>query len=104
MVTSSVTREALRLFGLSVREARIERRMTLQELAERVGVSVPTVRRVEAGDPGVAIGTAFEVAAVLGIPLYTSDESARWREAQRLADRLALLPASVRQRQVDDDF
>ena len=37
------------------------------EVAERVGVSVPTIRKVESGDPTVAIGTVFEVASLLGI-------------------------------------
>lgn len=42
---------------------------------ERAGVSRGLLHRVEAGDAGVSIGAAFELAAVLGIPLF--DEPSR---------------------------
>lgn len=98
------TLEATRLLGSLISVARRERRWTLRDMAERLDVTVSTVRKVERGDPSVKLGTAFEAAAVLGIPLFGGRESRR-REAARAADRLALLPTSVRApRKIDDDF
>ncbi len=84
---------------------RRERRWTLQELADRVGVSYATMRKVERGDLTVALGVALEAAAVLGVPLFDEDRSRRRLEAARVDDRLALLPRRVRTPvEVDDDF
>jgi transcriptional regulator with XRE-family HTH domain len=102
---SPVTVQAAKLLGARVRLARRERRWTLQELAERVGVTHVTMRKVERGDLTVALGLAFEAAAVLGVPLFHEDPSRRMLEAGRVDDRLAVLPALVRRRaEIDDDF
>ncbi len=102
---SPVTVQTARLLGARVRLARRERRWTLQELAERVGVTHVTMRKVERGDLTVALGFAFEAAAVLGVPLFDEDPSRRKLEAGRVEDRLAVLPALVRKpTEVDDDF
>jgi transcriptional regulator with XRE-family HTH domain len=92
------------LLGARVRLARRERRWTLQELADRVGVTAVTMRKVERGDPSVRLGVAFEAAALTGVPLVDPDPSRRRLEAQRIDDRLAVLPRLVRRREIDDDF
>ena len=100
-----MTVEAAALLGARVRLARLEHRWTLEELAERVGVTHVTMRKVERGDLTVGLGVAFEAAAVLGVPLFHDEGSRRWLEAARVDDRLAVLPQSVRRpQQVDDDF
>jgi transcriptional regulator with XRE-family HTH domain len=100
-----MTVEAARLLGARVRLARRERHWTLQELAERVGVTHVTMRKVERGDLTVGLGVAFEAAAVLGVPLFHEDRSRRALEAGRVEDRLAVLPVLVRKRtEIDDDF
>ncbi len=102
---SPVALEAAQLLGARVRLARRERRWTLQELAERVGVTAVTMRKVERGDPTVGLGIAFEAAAVTGVPLFDPDRSRRSLEAARIEDRLAVLPQLVRgPATVDDDF
>jgi transcriptional regulator with XRE-family HTH domain len=102
---SPITVQAARLLGARVRLARRERRWTLQELAERVGVTHVTMRKVERGDLTVGLGVAFEAAAVLGVPLFHQDPSRRTLETGRVDDRLAVLPALVRKpTEVDDDF
>ena len=98
------TMEAIRLLGDRVALARRERRWTLAELAERVGVSVVTVRKVERGDPSVALGTAFEAAALVGVVLFHHDPERRSAEGEVVRSRLAVLPASVRASDADDDF
>ncbi len=100
-----MTVEAARLLGARVRLARRERHWTLQELAERVGVTHVTMRKVERGDLTVGLGVAFEAAAVLGVPLFHEDRARRALEAGRVEDRLAVLPVLVRKRtEIDDDF
>lgn len=102
---SHQTVEALRLLGSQVGVARRARRWTVDELAERVGVSHPTIRKVERGDPSVSLGVAFEAASVLGLALFGADEQRRSLEAARLEDRLAVLPGRVRRPvSVDNDF
>jgi transcriptional regulator with XRE-family HTH domain len=102
---SPQAREAARLLGARVAVARRERRWTLSELAERVGVSRITMAKVVRGDLNVRLGVAFEAAAVLGIPLFDEDSGRRRIEAARLDDRLAVLPRLVRHSgSVDNDF
>jgi transcriptional regulator with XRE-family HTH domain len=102
---SPVTVEAAQLLGARVRLARRERRWTLRELADRVGVTSVTMRKVERGDPTVGLGVAFEAAAVLGVPLFHEDRARRSLEAGRVDDRLAVLPQAVRKPiESDDDF
>ena len=97
--------EAARLLGARIRLARRERRWTLQELADRVGVTSVTMRKVERGDPSVGLGIAFEAAALTGVALFDADPARRLLEAERVRDRLALLPVRVHKpRHVDDDF
>jgi transcriptional regulator with XRE-family HTH domain len=102
---SPVTVQAARLLGARVRLARRERHWTLQELAERVGVTHVTMRKVERGDLTVGLGVAFEAAAIVAVPLFHEDRSRRALEADSVDDRLAVLPALVRKpAEVDDDF
>lgn len=100
------TLDAARVLGLEVARARRERRWTLAELADRAGVSAVTLRKVERGDPTVALGTAFEVATLLGIELFGADRAGLADLVERGRDRLALLPARVREPagELHDDF
>lgn len=99
------TNEAMRLLGAQVTEARRARRWSVEELAERVGASHPTIRKVERGDPSVGLGVAFEAATVLGVPLFGDDDDRRSVEAARLRDRLTALPDRARRPgKVSNDF
>jgi len=50
------TVSALEKLGADLAVARLRRRESLKTWARRLGVSVPTLQRLEAGDPGVAVG------------------------------------------------
>ena len=50
------TSSALEALGAHLAVARMRRKQSLQTWAQRIGVSVPTLMRLEAGDPSVAIG------------------------------------------------
>ncbi len=89
----------------AIRAARLQRGWTVEELAERVGVSHPTIAKVERGDPGVAAGTLLEAATVVGLPLLDPDPATRERYGASKRAELALLPTAARKRRtVDDDF
>jgi transcriptional regulator with XRE-family HTH domain len=47
---------ALERLGADLAVARLRRKESLASWASRLGVSVPTLMRVEAGEPGVGIG------------------------------------------------
>jgi len=98
--------EALRLLGSLIRVARIERRMTAKELAERTGISRPLLHRIERGDPRSAIGSVFEAAMIVGVPLFETDPSRLSSDLARIEDKLALLPKKVHESKivVDDEF
>lgn len=50
------TAAAIEKLGADLAVARLRRKESLKSWAGRLGVSVPTLQRLEAGDPGVAIG------------------------------------------------
>jgi len=104
--TSRYTQTALELFGQAVRIERIAGRMTAEQVAERAGISRSLLRRIEKGDPGCAIGAAFEVAAIVGVPLFTADATELASLRQAGGEKLALLPKAIRQprKTVKDDF
>jgi len=103
---SNHTRRTLNVLAAMIAAARKERRMSQQELARRLGVSRLTVRSIESGSPTVAVGTVFEAAVIVGIPLLAEDR----RELEQLATSVAaiaqVLPKTGRgkNRSVDDDF
>lgn len=101
---SPTTKQATQLLGRRIREARSERRWTVEELAERVGVSHVTISKIERGDPTVGLGVAFEAAAVTGVALFHEEPARRSLESARVEDRLAVLPKLVRKPTFDDDF
>jgi transcriptional regulator with XRE-family HTH domain len=74
-VSSIAAINGLKKLGADIRAARKRRRMTQQRLADGAGVTLPTVRRLELGDPGVSLATLAMVLVVLG-------------EGNRLADLL----------------
>lgn len=98
--------EAVRLLGLTIRQGRIERRLTLDELAERAGVSRGLVQRVERGDMGCAIGAVFEMATIVGVQLFGADQGLLTLHIAAAEKTLTLLPQSSRSvsKKVKDDF
>ncbi len=56
---------SLKVLGGNIRLARIERKMTVADFAERMRVSENTVLNIENGKPGVAIGHVANALAIL---------------------------------------
>lgn len=103
---SPYSRDALTLLAQMIRRGRIERGLTVQELADRAGVSRGLIQRIERGDPGCAIGPVFEAAAIVGIKLFDADQPTMTAHLAASGATLALLPKSVRPSggAVKDDF
>jgi transcriptional regulator with XRE-family HTH domain len=103
---SRYSRDAATLLGQLIRRARIERRITVEELAERAGLSRGLVHRIEKGDLGCAIGAVFEAAAIVGVRLFDADQSTITQEISANNAALVLLPQAVRTSTgpVKDDF
>ena len=59
-------RRSLSKFGADLARARRKRRLTVEMMAERVGVAKSTYARIEKGDPAVAMGAYAMVLFVLG--------------------------------------
>lgn len=98
--------EAVELLGERIRAARRERRWSQRELAERAGITPGTLIKIERGDPSVRLGTAFELASLVGVPLFHADRSRLSLDLNRARARGALLPERVRPRaeEVKDEF
>lgn len=97
-------RDALRYLAAQIRIERTARSMTQARLAHLVRCSPNTIKSIEDGNPGCAVGTVFACCSALGIPLL-------YEEADRLRERrgdveitASLLPRRVRPMEVDDDF
>lgn len=103
---SSITKEALILMGKQIQLTRKARHMSASDLAERIGIARSTLWRIEQGEPGVEIGLTFEAAVLAGVPLFEGAHGRLTMEIDRLSDKLALLPASIRDRSAElkDDF
>lgn len=101
---SETVRQAAGLLGAQVRQGRIEREWTVRQLAERAGISVPTLLKVEHGDPSVAFGTALDVAVLTGVPLFYEDRSRLAPEAERAHERARLLAQRVRPSRHEPDY
>ena len=53
--------------GENIRFARLRRKLSAELVSERAGISRPTLRAVERGDPGVSLGVFVSVLASLGL-------------------------------------
>ena len=103
---SLYSRNAVALLGALIREARNERKLTAQELADRAGISRGMLQRIEKGNLKCEIGAVFEAATIVGVKLFDVDESTLTKYLRQTKEKLALLPKSVRKKPkaVHDDF
>jgi hypothetical protein len=93
---------ALRELGAALAVARVRRRESLRGWAQRLGVSVRTLQRMEAGDPGVGMGVyaaalwligRTQALAALADPAL--DRGAQEIDVQSARERLARYGRSV---------
>ena len=92
-------RRSLAKFGRDLGLARRKRRLTTAMMAERTGVAKTTYRRVERGDPTVAMGVYAMAMFVIGIGEVWSDLADSRKDEQGLLLDEQRLPQRVRVRQ-----
>lgn len=87
---------ALRKVGQDINDARRRRRITIELMAERVGLSRATVGKIEKGDPTTSMGGYASVLFVLGMEGRLRDlvDSVHDLVGRRLEDEA--LPLRVR--------
>jgi transcriptional regulator with XRE-family HTH domain len=99
--------EAVTLLGNLIRINRIERRLSVQALAERVGVSRDMMQRIEQGDPRCGIGLVIEAATIVGVALFEADGiNTLTKHIKEQENKLRLLPKAIRKTRsvIKDDF
>ena len=103
---SRYSMEALALLGQMIRAGRIDRKITEEELANRMGISRSLLQRIEKGNPSCAIGAVFEAAAITGVSLFETDRERLSAHRAITGEMLRLLPKTARRpkRTIKDDF
>ena len=87
-------RHVLHEMGASLKLARLRRRLQARQVAERAGMSLPTLRAIERGSEKVAMGAYAAVLQVLGLEKDLAQVGANDPLGRRLQD--AGLPGRVR--------
>jgi transcriptional regulator with XRE-family HTH domain len=65
--TPPAAQRQLKALGQRLRAARLRREMSQAAVAERVGIHVQTLIKLEAGTPGTSLATMFLVLKVYGL-------------------------------------
>ena len=66
-------RKVLKKLGSDIKEARIRRRISMELMAERAGITRPTLAKVERGDTTTSMGIYAKVIFVLGLDENLAD-------------------------------
>lgn len=60
-------KKLLQAVGENIKLARLRRKLTMDQVSERAGISRPTLSSLEKGSPAVSLGIVFQVLVVLGL-------------------------------------
>jgi transcriptional regulator with XRE-family HTH domain len=103
---SHYAKAAATLLGQLIRKARIDKKMTAEDVAERAGLSRGLLRRIENGDLGCALGAVFETAAIVGVRLFDADETKLTGDLASNTAVMTLIPKAVHapRARPDDNF
>ena len=79
------------MWGRCIHSQRLQQRITAADLSQRLGISEATLRRLERGDPGAAVGAYLTALLTLGVADQATPALATglWQERQRHRVRLS---------------
>jgi transcriptional regulator with XRE-family HTH domain len=60
-------KRALKQVGEQFKLARLRRKLSMEQVADRADISKSTLWRIEKGEPGVSLGNLYQVLIVLGL-------------------------------------
>lgn len=105
-IYSKNTLQAIKLFASLIKIARKKHGWSAAELAERAGTTRPTIHKIEQASPVTEIGLYFEIAYLLGIPLFSVGQAEMAALQGQLDLQLAVLPKRIDSApsEVFDDF
>lgn len=105
-IYSQYSKNAVNLMGQKIQFYRKLKKISTQDLADRVGISRSTLHKIENGDMKCEIGIVFEIAALVGVKLFDADSNTLDALNSHMNDKIALLPKMVRvpKESVDDNF
>ncbi len=103
---SQYARQAAVLMGEQIKLERKQRQWTVQNLADRAGISRATLQKIEHGEMSCAVGLVFEVATLVGVKLFEPGSMPLSKHIEHTRDKIALLPHRIKTRKVVvyDDF
>ena len=97
--------DALNRLGLNIRIARLRRKLTRKELAERIGVSRQVLAEIEKGKPTTAIAAYLGTLWALGLLRQLRDVADPDRDEEgKTLERARSPKTAPKRRKIDDDF
>ncbi|HLT51542.1 MAG TPA: helix-turn-helix transcriptional regulator [Arenibacter sp.] len=75
----------LQTVGENIKLARLRRKLTMDQVSERAGISRPTLSSLEKGSPSISLGIILQVLLVLGLEkdiLLLADDDVLGRKIQ----------------------
>lgn len=103
MRPSFAVEEAVQLLGSNLKAARLRRRLPQSVIAERSGVSINTLSKLENGDCGVTIGNVAAVMNALGLLSMVSELASSEQDRTGLMLEERRLPQRVRRRKTEGE-
>lgn len=105
-VLSPTTKHLVRYLGQMIKIARKEQQMPLGDLSNRMGVSKHIIEDIESGKTAVTIGSYFEAALIVGIPLLGGSREHASNMSKLLSYMNKLIPEVMENHrtEVDDNF
>ncbi len=88
MVLLPKNKKLLQAVGENIKLARLRRKLTMDQVSERAGISRPTLSSLEKGSPSISLGIVLQVLLVLGLEkdiLLLADDDVLGRKIQDAA-------------------